>query len=340
MPRHRVRDIALQSGLSEATVDRVLNNRAHVRTSTADAVKVAIAELDRQQAQTRRHGRTFTIQVIVDGPPGHSRPLVDALGHELANLRPRVTRAPVHVVDPNDPNELVDLLNRLRKRRGAHGVVLNVQDAPNIAREAAKLMAAGIPVVTLNSELPRAASLGRAGLDEEAVGSTAAYLLHQAVAPDAQIGVMTPPEPTSNLVQRRAGSRPVFVNRSTSPTSATGAGRTSVLDDPYRHSGVFELVVDGVLIAVERIQGDDLDAAAERLATLLEPVVLAFPDRPGTRLSIRARVRPGHESDQPSRSARVAHDHARGRDARCAHQAEAGDAVEAGRVVSHAPSRA
>ena len=44
----RVREIALQAGLSEATVDRVLNSRNGVRASTAAQVHRAVAELERR----------------------------------------------------------------------------------------------------------------------------------------------------------------------------------------------------------------------------------------------------------------------------------------------------
>ena len=40
-----IKEIALQAGLSEATVDRVLNNRGGVRRHTAERVKQAIREL-------------------------------------------------------------------------------------------------------------------------------------------------------------------------------------------------------------------------------------------------------------------------------------------------------
>lgn len=39
-----VREIARQAGLSEATVDRVLNDRAGVRPSTASQVRQAISD--------------------------------------------------------------------------------------------------------------------------------------------------------------------------------------------------------------------------------------------------------------------------------------------------------
>jgi DNA-binding LacI/PurR family transcriptional regulator len=55
--RYRIREIALQAGLSEATVDRVLNRRGGVRASTEREVHRAIADLETspKPAQHRRN---------------------------------------------------------------------------------------------------------------------------------------------------------------------------------------------------------------------------------------------------------------------------------------------
>ena len=45
----RIREIAQQAGLSEATVDRVLHERPGVRASTVAEVHQAIADLERQR---------------------------------------------------------------------------------------------------------------------------------------------------------------------------------------------------------------------------------------------------------------------------------------------------
>lgn len=58
----------MQAGLSERTVDRVLNSRAGVRASTAREVQQAIADLDRQRSQRRLGGRTFIIDVVMQAP--------------------------------------------------------------------------------------------------------------------------------------------------------------------------------------------------------------------------------------------------------------------------------
>ena len=66
--RYRIREIAVQAGLSERTVDRVLNDRGQVRESTAHEVQQAIADLDRQRSQLRLTGRTFMIDVVMQAP--------------------------------------------------------------------------------------------------------------------------------------------------------------------------------------------------------------------------------------------------------------------------------
>ena len=71
--RYRIREIALQAGLSEATVDRVLNRRGGVRASTEREVHQAIADLDRQYTQLRL-GRTFMVDVVIRGPLNGSPP--------------------------------------------------------------------------------------------------------------------------------------------------------------------------------------------------------------------------------------------------------------------------
>ncbi|TQM58009.1 LacI family DNA-binding transcriptional regulator [Humibacillus xanthopallidus] len=179
-----IREIARQSGLSEATVDRVLNRRPGVRPSTAANVEQAIADLDRQRSQIRLTGRTFIVDLVMQTPDRFSAAVKAALEAELPMLRPAVVRSRFDFREKAQPGELVKTLDGIR-RRGSMGVILKAPDEPEIVEAIGRLHDAGIPVVTLVSDLPLSQRVAYVGIDNRAAGATAAYLIDQWLDDDA-----------------------------------------------------------------------------------------------------------------------------------------------------------
>ncbi len=192
MPSHpfRIREIAVQSGLSEATVDRVLNGRGGVRDSTIREVRAAIADLERQRDQVRLAGRTFLIDVVMQTPARFSAAVRSALEAELPLLRPAVIRARFHFSETGlfrEAGSAADLIETLdgigrrgRPRRPAtQGIVLKAPDTSEVNEAVSRLAGRGIPVVTLVTDLPRSPRTAYVGIDNRAAGATAAYLITQ-----------------------------------------------------------------------------------------------------------------------------------------------------------------
>jgi LacI family transcriptional regulator len=174
--RYKVREIAQQSGLSEATVDRVLNERPGVRENTRAEVMQAIADLDKQRAQLRLNGRRYLIDVVMQTPRRFSDAFRAAVEAELPALAPAMVRARFHLWESGSTAQMVDALGALR---GSHGVVLKAQDEPDVAEAVDALVASGVPVVTYTTDIPTSARCGYVGIDNHGAGVTAAYLMDQ-----------------------------------------------------------------------------------------------------------------------------------------------------------------
>lgn len=174
--RYKIREIAQQSGLSEATVDRVLNNRPGVRENTVAEVRQAIADLDKQRAQLRLNGRRYLIDVVMQTPRRFSDAFRAAVEAELPAFAPAMLRARFHLWESGSTAQMVEALTRLR---GSHGVVLKAQDEPEVAEAIDRLVASGVPVVTYATDVPASARGGYVGIDNHGAGVTAAYLVQQ-----------------------------------------------------------------------------------------------------------------------------------------------------------------
>ncbi|CAN5844851.1 LacI family DNA-binding transcriptional regulator [soil metagenome] len=185
MHRYKVREIAQQSGLSEATVDRVLNGRPGVRENTRAEVQQAIADLDKQRAQLRLNGRRYLVDVVMQTPRRFSDAFRDAVEAELPTFAPAMLRARFHLWETGATAATVDQLARLR---GSHGVILKAPDEPAVVEAVDRLVDSGIPVVTYTTDVPTSARCGYVGIDNHGAGVTAAYLMQQWLGVDkAQI---------------------------------------------------------------------------------------------------------------------------------------------------------
>jgi LacI family transcriptional regulator len=173
---YRIREIAVQAALSQATVDRVLNGRGGVRESTVREVHQAIADLDRQQSQVRLAGRTFMIDVVVQAPPRFSAAVKAALEAELPGLRPAVIRSRFHLFD--NAMDLPAVLQRVSRSR-SQGLIVKAPDTAEVVEAVGRL---GMPVVTLVTDLPTSKRVAYVGIDNAAAGATAAYLVEQWLA--------------------------------------------------------------------------------------------------------------------------------------------------------------
>ena len=125
-----IKEIALQAGLSEATVDRVLNRRGGVRKHTAQRVKQAIRELQGQREQAGLTGRKFVIDVLMQAPDRFSEAVRVSLEDEMPTLRPAVFRARYHFSEVARIADLAALIDRI----GARGTSRPIPQGPRRAR--------------------------------------------------------------------------------------------------------------------------------------------------------------------------------------------------------------
>ena len=200
--RYKVREIAQQAGLSEATVDRVLHQRPGVRENTVAEVNQAIADLDKQRAQLRLNGRRYLVDVVMQTPRRFSDAFRAAVEAELPAFAPAMLRARFHLWESGSTDQMVDTLDRIR---GSHGVVLKAQDEPEVAEVVDRLVRSGVPVVTYATDVPASARCAYVGIDNHGAGVTAAYLVQQWLADDPADVLIT----LSRTVFRGEGEREV-----------------------------------------------------------------------------------------------------------------------------------
>src|ERR1700739_863728 len=117
-----VKVVALQAGVSVATVDRVIKQRGAGHANTVRRVMQALDELARQSTQVGLSGRKFMLDVLMVAPRRFTDAVRAALEAELPSLQPAVLRSRFHLHETLAAEGIVGLLDRFRKN-GSHGVL-------------------------------------------------------------------------------------------------------------------------------------------------------------------------------------------------------------------------
>ncbi|MEI2415758.1 LacI family DNA-binding transcriptional regulator [Orrella sp. JC864] len=186
----RIIDIARLAGVSTATVDRVLNQRPGVRAPTAQRVLKAATRLEYlSPSGVAAELRPRPMRLVFLLPAGSNRVIHmfgDAIGYSQEHLAPFNVRCRHEPIDQFNPQALAQALLRLRGR--ADGVAFMALEHPLVREAVQGLARAGVPSVTLISDLPGSERVAYIGLDNVAAGRTAGYLLARLAGAQGQAG--------------------------------------------------------------------------------------------------------------------------------------------------------
>lgn len=166
-------DIARESGVSTATVDRVLNNRSGVSGRTRTIVMDTAKRLGYFGHSARSSDKIHLDFVLPSGTNSFIVNLKNQLDRQCAAQE--ILEYNIHAVEGFNPISLAQKLIELKDT--TQGVALIAQDHPAVREAMRTLYESGVKVVTLVSDILHVARAGYVGIDNRAAGRLGGYLL-------------------------------------------------------------------------------------------------------------------------------------------------------------------
>ena len=213
MKKPTIQDLAEHAGLSAATVDRVLHDRAGVSVAARRKVKEAIQALGfgrlparlTDQPRPRAH-LVFLLPSLKTGfVAGLERALYTAaLAERALDIAVEIRSMALGVED------IVGALGQVDPGR-CDGIGLFAADTPAVREALNRLADREVPVVTLVSDCPKARRIAHVGIDNIAAGRTAGRLMGRFLGQrSGKIGVITGTMTQRDLMDRYFGFRQVL----------------------------------------------------------------------------------------------------------------------------------
>ena len=177
--RATLSDVAREADVSLATVDRVLNKRTGVHARSIAQVQQAVERLNyRPDPAAARLARPHPHRVSFLLPSGNNT-FIEMLREQITGssgwMEDHRVSAQTHQVDVFEPQRLARRILALRGQ--CDTAVVMALDHPLVQAAIDKLVAQGIAVITLVSDVPKSQRRHFVGIDNVAAGRTAGTLV-------------------------------------------------------------------------------------------------------------------------------------------------------------------
>ena len=169
--RPKLEEIARIAGVSKATVDRVLNNRTGVQQHTRLHV---IKVMESLSGESSGAGGRLRLDFVLPG--GHNAFIADLAQHLARQAAQRGdVEVHVHRVEAIEPERIAATLDGLKDMTS--GVGLIGLDSPLVRESVRRLIAGGVTVLTMVSDISHVGRISYVGIDNRAAGRLAGYLI-------------------------------------------------------------------------------------------------------------------------------------------------------------------
>lgn len=193
MRRPTIADIARESGVSIATVDRVLSGRQKVREETSLKVHAAAQRIGYHGANAIRN------RILADQPElrfgiilqkerhAFYRNFAEQIEDKMNAITTHRLRATVRFAETTLPSELAELISSMAGK--VHAVAATGLDHHEVATAVTDLRSRGIPTFSLLSDFAQGVRESYIGLNNLKVGRTTGWLMSKLVARPGKVGI-------------------------------------------------------------------------------------------------------------------------------------------------------
>ena len=216
-----LKEIAQMAGVSRGTVDRVLNHRGGVSEETArkvqtivDSVGYVPNSIGRTLAISRKNIRLgYLIFQGTTANPFFTEVLrgVEEKENELKSFGVTVLKASSSIEDETGAGQ-IEKIDRM-VAEGVQGLAITPFGHPAVAKRLKELSAAGIPVVTVNSDLEDSDRLCYVGSDYKKAGEVAGGLMGLFQPQGGKVGIISGSPMVTCHVEREKGFREILQKR-------------------------------------------------------------------------------------------------------------------------------